>query len=290
MWSRALRTKILAGYPVIMQSANHPPSQEHPRESFDRSAHIYDDHVGFNQAGAQRLIGALPERDYRDLLDVACGTGFATMHMIERRGIRTVTGVDASAGMLEQFRGKLERHPDIEATLRVADVVAMGVPPASMDLVLCTMALHWFPDRQLAITEMAKTLRPGGILGILAPGPGHDAQFVALSREGNPPILPELATSVLDNEIAPEVMGGYLAAAGLEEIDMWVERRERRVPPERYMDRMRTVGSHLWAHRSIEDQQRQLARAEAALEALSPDGIFQYTFTKLLVIARAPQG
>ena len=71
---------------------------------------------------------------------------------------------------------------------------------------------------------------------------------------------------------------------------MWVERRERRVPPERYMDRMRTVGSHLWARRSIEDQQRQLARAEAALEALSPDGIFQYTFTKLLVIARAPQG
>jgi ubiquinone/menaquinone biosynthesis C-methylase UbiE len=271
-----------------MQPAEHQPAQEHPRGSFERSAHTYDDHVGFNQSGAQRLIGALPDREYRDLLDVACGTGFATMQMIARRGVQTVIGIDASAGMLEQFRAKLEAYPDIEATLRVADVLAMGVAPASVDVVLCTMALHWFPDRERAIVQMAKTLRPGGVLGILGPGPGHDAQFVALSRDSDPPILPELAESVLNNAIYPEAMRGYLATAGLEEIDMWIERRDRRVPPDRYLDRMRTVASHLWAHRPPEDQQRHLARAEAALRDLSPNGTFEYTFTKLLVVARAP--
>lgn len=261
---------------------------EHPRESFDRSAHLYDDHVGFNHAGAQRLIGALPDRPYDDLLDVACGTGFATMHMIARRGIKTVVGIDASAGMLEQFRTKLDAYPDVRATLRVADVLQMGVPPASVDLVLCTMALHWFDDRRAAILEMAKTLRPGGVLGLLGPGPGHDAQFVALSRASDPPILPELADSIVSNEIYPDEMRGYLAAAGLEEIDLWVESRQRRLTPERYLDRMRAVGSHLWAHRTPEDRDVQLARAEAALQAASTDGAFEYAFTKLLVVARVP--
>jgi ubiquinone/menaquinone biosynthesis C-methylase UbiE len=273
-----------------MQPPDPSGAHEHPRESFDRSAPTYDDHVRFNQAGAQRLIGALPEREYRDLLDVACGTGFATMHMIARRGIRSVIGIDASAGMLEQFRVKLAEYPKIAATLRVADVLEMGVPPASVDLVLCTMALHWFPDRERAVLAMAKTLRPGGILGILGPGPGHDAEFVRLSRESEPPILPELAASVLRNEIHPEAMRGYLAAAGLEEVDMWLERRERRVAPGRYLDRMRSVASHLWSHRPIDEQRQELARAEAALGAESTSGIFEYTFTKLLVIARAPQG
>jgi len=263
---------------------------EHPRESFDRSAHLYDAHVAFNHAGAQRLIGALPDRPYADILDVACGTGFATMQLIARRGATSVIGIDASAGMLEQFRAKLDRYPGIHATLRVADVLDMGVAPASVDLVLCTMALHWFDDRRAAITEMAKTLRPGGVLGLLGPGPGHDAQFVALSRASDPPILPELADSIVSNEIYPEEMRGYLADAGLEELDIWVEARERRLPADRYLARMQAVGSHLWAHRTPDDRDRQLARAGDALRAASCDGTFVYTFTKLLVIARAPGG
>jgi trans-aconitate methyltransferase len=260
---------------------------EHPRESFDRSAHIYDAHVGFNQAGAQRLIGALPHRRYRDVLDVACGTGFATMHLIDRYPVRSVTGIDASSGMLEQFSQKLARHPDIATTLRVADVLDMGVPARSMDLVLCTMALHWFDDRAGAIAAMAAALRPGGVLGLLGPGPGHDAQFVEISRTAVPPILPELADSIVSNEIYPDEMRGYLRSSGLRELDLWVERRERRVSPEHYLDRMRAVASHLWAHRTPEDRDLQLARAAAALRDAKTDGAFVYDFTKLFVVAEA---
>jgi ubiquinone/menaquinone biosynthesis C-methylase UbiE len=261
---------------------------EAPRESFNRSAQVYDDHVAFNQAGAQRLIGALPDRPYRDVLDVACGTGFATMQLIERRGIEHVTGIDASRGMLEQFAAKLDAFPDIDRTLRVADVLDMGVPDQSVDVVVCTMALHWFDDRRAAIAAMARTLRPGGILGLLGPGPGHDAQFVEISRTASPPILPELAASIVSNEIYPEEMRGYLEASGLVEMDLWVERRERRVDPAVYLDRMRAVASHLWAHRTPEDREAQLDRARASIDRASVDGRFTYDYTKLFVIARAP--
>jgi ubiquinone/menaquinone biosynthesis C-methylase UbiE len=261
---------------------------EHPRESFDRSASDYDDHVAHNQAGAQRLIGALPSGDYDDVLDVACGTGFATLQVLGRHAVRSVTGIDASAGMLEQFARKLSAYPDVRSELRVADVLAMGIPDASKDLVVCTMALHWFDDRRAAIQAMARTLRPGGVFALLGPGPGHDAQFVTLSRTASPPILPELADSIVSNEIYPDEMRGYLAAAGLEPIDLWLEHRERFVTPERYLDRMRAVASHLWAHRSPEERDVQLARASAALRDAGSDGIFRYEFTKLFVIARLP--
>lgn len=259
-----------------------------PRDSFDRSADHYDDHVAFNRAGAQRLIGALPDRDYGDVLDVACGTGFATMQLIRRHRIRSITGIDASQAMLDQFAHKLADTPDIAVTLRVADVLDMGVPDAGMDLAMCTMALHWFDDRAAAIAAIARTLRPGGIFALLGPGPGHDAQFVQLSRTASPPILPELADSIVSNEIYPDEMRRYLASAGLEQLDMWLEHRERFLTPERYLDRMRAVASHLWAHRTPDDRDAQLARAVAALHARGNDGLFSYDFTKLFVIARRP--
>ncbi len=263
-------------------------STSHPRESFNRSAQIYDDHVAFNHAGAQRLIGALPHRDFPRVLDVACGTGFASLELIATRGTVSVTGIDASRAMLDQFAVKLAAHPGVEATLRAVDVLEMGVPAGSVDLVVCTMALHWFTDRGAAISEMAKTLRPGGLLAILGPGPGHDAQFVAISRSAEPPILPELADSIVNNQIYPEVMRAYLADAGLREIDLWVERRDRRVMPARYLDRMHAVASHLWTQRTPGDRDAHHERARSALNHASVDGIYEYTFTKLMVIAEKP--
>ena len=50
------------------------------------------------------------------------------------------------------------------ADLRAGDALRTGVPDGWADLVLCTMALHWMPDRPGAIREMSRALRPGGVL------------------------------------------------------------------------------------------------------------------------------
>ena len=68
------------------------------------------------------------------------------------------------------------------ADLRAGDALRTGVPDGWADLVLCTMALHWMPDRPGAIREMSRALRPGGVLGILAPGEAHDRPTVDIIR------------------------------------------------------------------------------------------------------------
>ena len=70
-------------------------------EGFTRTASDYDASVRHNVHGAARLVASLPVGEYPRILDVGCGTGWATLAMLDRFGSRRVTGVDASEGMLE---------------------------------------------------------------------------------------------------------------------------------------------------------------------------------------------
>ena len=84
---------------------------------FSETASDYDGAVRFNIEGAQRLVMAIPSGNYDDVLDVGCGTGWATQALIDRFSPARVTGVDPSEGMLEQFEAKLGAIDGIDVTL-----------------------------------------------------------------------------------------------------------------------------------------------------------------------------
>lgn len=257
-------------------------------ESFDRSARVYDDHVAFNRAGAARLIASIPAGRYPRLLDLACGTGFAGLAAIRRLGVEHVTGSDASAPMIDVFRGHLAGVPGVAADLQVCDVLDTVVEEGRADLALCTMALHWFTERAAAIALMTRALRPGGVLGILAPGPAHDAATVARIRATGDADLGLLADSIESNQIDPGALHGYLRAAAAEPIDIWTETRARVVPPEAYSARLEAVASHLWAHLEAGAQADVVVRLRALLRASADaDGGYRYRFVKTFAVARA---
>jgi hypothetical protein len=89
-------------------------------------------------------------------------------------------------------------------------------------------------------------------------------------------------------QVFPQVLEEHLVAAGLEPVDLWVEERRRRVPPEVYMERITAVGSHVWSHLSPEEQEATLARIHAGLRAAAGPRGFEYTFTKTFAVARRP--
>ncbi len=257
---------------------------------YDRNADRYDDVTRYNREAAERLVRALPPGDYGSLLDVGCGTGFATVAMVERFATAEVTGVDISAQMLERMRAKLAVLPEVEAQLHVADVLAMPALDAAFDCVLASMALHWFPRRAEAIAAMAGKVAPGGVLGIVAPGPGHDFEYTEVLRTVTPPVPPQVIEVFFTAEVYPDDVEEQLVVAGLEPIDVWVETRRRRVPPERYMARITTVGSHVWTQiMSAADADAMVARVTAAVEAAAGPRGFEYTFTKTYAVARRPR-
>jgi len=254
---------------------------------FSLNAGDYDKAVRYNIHGAKRLIDALPGPSYANVLDVGCGTGFATMAFVNRFGTTDITGVDAAEGMLDQFRAKLAEQPSLNVALHAADVLDMPVQDDHFDAVICSMAFHWFPKKAEAAVAMARPLKPGGDMAIMCSGRGAEHEFRRILTDIYPPVPQWIGSFDLVQRDIDE-MEVYLERAGLEILDIWMERRIRRVPVEEYLTRMRVVASHLNAGYTADQLADLDAKITAAThEAAGPRG-FEYTFTKLYAIAHKP--
>ena len=112
------------------------------------------------------VVGYLGGREPGLALDAACGTGrFA--EFLARRGHRVI-GVDSSPDMLARAR---RRVPGGE--FRVGELDRLPLPDASVDVIVCALALVHVPRLQQVLAECARVLRPGGMLSTWrSPGRG----------------------------------------------------------------------------------------------------------------------
>jgi ubiquinone/menaquinone biosynthesis C-methylase UbiE len=255
-------------------------------EGFTKAAGSYDEAVRHNITGSDRLVMSLPDGEYRTVLDVGCGTGWTSAAMVHRFGVKRIVGVDASEGMLEQFAAKLGgEFPQVGVELRAEDVMEMGVPDDAFDVVVCAMALHWFADKPGAIVRMARSLRPGGVLAILTAGRGgEDAWRELLERVDAPPAW---TGWFAENQRDVDEVDADLRAAGLEPIDVWMERRRRHTDPDAFMARTRSVAAHLLDNPPGGFSELDQRIAQGLHDAAGPDG-FTYDYCKLFAIARKP--
>ena len=123
--------------------------------------------VGF-QSDLRRLyaatdeLGRLPAGSR--VLDVPCGGGVAL------RGVRRGQGldyhaVDIAEPMLSRTRAAARRRGlTDQVRTEQADVGALPADDATYDLVVSLTGLHCFPDPAGAIAELARVLRPGGVV------------------------------------------------------------------------------------------------------------------------------
>lgn len=94
------------------------------------------------------------------LLDLAAGTGKLTASLVERT-LGEVYAVEPDPAMLGVLRAAL---PSVTALAGSAETIPL--PDASVDAVLVGQAFHWF-DPEPATAEIARVLRPGGVLAAL---------------------------------------------------------------------------------------------------------------------------
>jgi len=255
---------------------------------FTETASDYEGAVLYNLDGVRRLIASLPDGDYPTLVDVGCGTGWSSLAFLARFNARHIIGLDPSEGMLDVFRGHAEKLDGVEVDLLQAEVMDMPLEDEIADAVICTMAMHWFADKAGAVKEMAARLKPGGLLAVLAGGEGVESEFRDLLAGLDPPV-PRHWVDIYDTAPTSErQMLEFLDGAGLESIDVWIERRLRRTPVDDFLERVRVVASHLNAGMDPAEVEGHQARVrDAMLDVAGPEG-FEYHFCKLFAIARKP--
>jgi ubiquinone/menaquinone biosynthesis C-methylase UbiE len=105
------------------------------------------------------VLGALRLAAPARLLDLGCGTGILTARLTEELPGTAVVGCDFSGGMLRQASER-SRTP---AWLQ-GDALHLALRTESVDAVTSTESFHWFPDPELALAELARVIRPGGLL------------------------------------------------------------------------------------------------------------------------------
>lgn len=126
--------------------------------------HNYDRYLGpawfdsYAEDLARRTLAARPT----DVLELACGTGILTRKLLATLPAARITATDLSQGMLEHAQDKVGLHERV--AWRQADALALPLPDASFDLVICQYGWMFLPDKHKAAREARRVLRPGGQL------------------------------------------------------------------------------------------------------------------------------
>jgi len=131
-----------------------------PARSFDLAAEEYE---ATRPSYPDELLDLLPVASGATVLDLGAGTGKLT-RVLARRYARVI-----AVEPLDGMRAILERVVrDVEALPGSAEQIPLD--DASVDAVFAAQAFHWF-DHARAIPEIARVLRPGGVLAIVWNGP-----------------------------------------------------------------------------------------------------------------------
>ena len=108
------------------------------------------------------------------LLDLGCGAG-RHLHAAYYFARCDAIGVDLSPKDVERTRAGFGSIPDMERNshrwfgLAAADATKLPFPNASLDRVICSEVLEHVPDFVTVLNECARTIKPGGKLGISVP-------------------------------------------------------------------------------------------------------------------------
>ena len=216
------------------------------------------------------------------LLDAGCGAGLALMLAAERGA--TVSGLDASAGLLEVAR---ERLP--EADLREGELEALPYADDCFDAVTAFNSVQYASDPTAALREIRRVARPGVRVAITTWGRPEQCEMRAvLGAIGALLPPPPPGTGGAFALAAPGALEALVESAGL------IAERAIDVPtPYAHDDLGTAVRAHLAsgpARRAIETAGLEATREAVTAvceQARQPDGSVRYDNVFKVLVARA---
>ena len=114
------------------------------------------------------IIDALAERGQvtsaSRVVDVGTGTGFVAAGLGGRA--ETVIGVDSSPAMLAVAAENIGALAVRNVALAEGDVDALPLADCSVDIAVANMVMHHAPDPAVMVGEMARVVRPRGMVAI----------------------------------------------------------------------------------------------------------------------------
>jgi ubiquinone/menaquinone biosynthesis C-methylase UbiE len=158
---------VAAGYDAVYAGIPKSPTFQRIWRTWSLGADYPEgfEHISFLTLPEMRGMAAeLRLTTDSTLVDLACGMGGPGLWIARETGARLI-GIDVSAVALENARARaLALHMSGQARFAPGTFARTGLDPASADGAMSVDALQYAPDKQAALDEAARVLRPGGRL------------------------------------------------------------------------------------------------------------------------------
>jgi len=150
--------------------------------SFGARAEDYERYATLQRIVADRLVAKLPERDRPRVLELGCGTGLLTRHLLRAYPDGDFLVTDLSPEMIAEAESNLRSPASGRLVFDVLDAANVG-GIGRFDLIATSMSLHWLDDPSGALSRLRDRLNPGGTLIFSALGPDCFAEWRAAAAE-----------------------------------------------------------------------------------------------------------
>ena len=206
--------------------------------AFDRASGSYDAAAALQDRVRGELLERLGELriEPRAVLDLGTGTGHGARALKRRYPKAIVVAVDIAPGMLERARAQsrwLRRFERVRA-----DAYALPFVDGAFDLVFSNLMLQWCDDLDAVFAEIARVLKPGGLLLFSTFGPGTLAELREAWAASD-------ATNHVNHFFDAHALGSALMQARLAEPVLDVDRVVAQYPDVMTLMReLKAIGAH----------------------------------------------
>ena len=133
------------------------------RETFDAVSGGYDGGaLRFFPESAKNIAALLDLSGDEYVLDVACGTGHASLAIARLLPRGRVTAVDFSSGMLDQARHKAASLHLRNIDFIERDMQDLGFAESPFDVAVCAFGIFFVMDMETQLAHIASMVKPGG--------------------------------------------------------------------------------------------------------------------------------
>lgn len=123
---------------------------------------LYEPYVGrWSRLVARAFLQWLAVPKGKDWLDVGCGTGALTQAILDHGKPRSVRGVDPSPGFIEYAKSRVTGG---RRSFEVGDAQSLPLDADAVDAAVTGLVLNFVPEPQRALAEMARVVRPNGVV------------------------------------------------------------------------------------------------------------------------------
>lgn len=181
----------------------------------------YEHYVGrWSRPVGQKFLEWLSLGSGLRWVDVGCGTGALVEKILEGYEPNSVIGVEPSEGFLGTAR---RRILDDRAEFKPGDALSLPLDASSTDVAVSGLVLNFVPDKQAALQEFCRVVRPGGSVALYVWDYAGEMQLMRYFWDAVSELFPEGADNDEGKQFPichPEPLADLFHVANLQAVDV----------------------------------------------------------------------